>query len=238
MTQAAIIFILDSGERKGKAMKLQDYFPVWEKLTPAQQKQLEDSRLSRTVKKGTVLHSGSADCTGLLLVRKGQLRAYILSDEGREITIYRLFERDICLFSASCIMRSIQFEVMVEAEKDTELWIIPPDLYKRIMEESAPIANFTNEIMAARFSEVMWLMEQIMWKSFDKRLAQFLLEESMLEGTSTLMLTHETIANHLGTAREVVTRMLRYFQSEGLVKLSRGTVEIADRTALEKLLNG
>ena len=219
-------------------MKLQDYFPVWEKLTPAQQKRLEDSRLSRTVRKGTVLHSGSADCTGLLLIRKGQLRAYILSDEGREITIYRLFERDICLFSASCIMRSIQFEVMVEAEKDTELWIIPPDLYKRIMEESARIANFTNEIMAARFSEVMWLMEQIMWKSFDKRLAQFLLEESMLEGTSTLMLTHETIANHLGTAREVVTRMLRYFQSEGLVKLSRGTVEIADRTALEKLLNG
>ena len=219
-------------------MKLQDYFPVWEKLTPAQQKRLEDSRLSRTVRKGTVLHSGSADCTGLLLIRKGQLRAYILSDEGREITIYRLFERDICLFSASCIMRSIQFEVMVEAEKDTELWIIPPDLYKRIMEESAPIANFTNEIMATRFSEVMWLMEQIMWKSFDKRLAQFLLEESMLEGTSTLMLTHETIANHLGTAREVVTRMLRYFQSEGLVKLSRGTVEIADRTALEKLLNG
>lgn len=219
-------------------MKLQDYFPVWEKLTPAQQKRLEDSRLSRTVRKGTVLHSGSADCTGLLLIRKGQLRAYILSDEGREITIYRLFERDICLFSASCIMRSIQFEVMIEAEKDTELWIIPPDLYKRIMEESARIANFTNEIMAARFSEVMWLMEQIMWKSFDKRLAQFLLEESMLEGTSTLMLTHETIANHLGTAREVVTRMLRYFQSEGLVKLSRGTVEIADRTALEKLLNG
>ena len=219
-------------------MKLQDYFPVWEKLTPAQQKRLEDSRLSRTVRKGTVLHSGSADCTGLLLIRKGQLRAYILSDEGREITIYRLFERDICLFSASCIMRSIQFEVMIEAEKDTELWIIPPDLYKRIMEESAPIANFTNEIMATRFSEVMWLMEQIMWKSFDKRLAQFLLEESMLEGTSTLMLTHETIANHLGTAREVVTRMLRYFQSEGLVKLSRGTVEIADRTALEKLLNG
>ena len=219
-------------------MKLQDYFPVWEKLTPAQQKRLEDSRLSRTVRKGTVLHSGSADCTGLLLIRKGQLRAYILSDEGREITIYRLFDRDICLFSASCIMRSIQFEVMIEAEKDTELWIIPPDLYKRIMEESARIANFTNEIMAARFSEVMWLMEQIMWKSFDKRLAQFLLEESMLEGTSTLMLTHETIANHLGTAREVVTRMLRYFQSEGLVKLSRGTVEIADRTALEKLLNG
>ena len=116
-------------------MKLQDYFPVWEKLTPAQQKRLEDSRLSRTVRKGTVLHSGSADCTGLLLIRKGQLRAYILSDEGREITIYRLFERDICLFSASCIMRSIQFEVMIEAEKDTELWVIPAEIYQKIRED-------------------------------------------------------------------------------------------------------
>ena len=91
--------------------------------------------------------------------------------------------------------------------------------------------------MATRFSEVMWLIEQIMWKRFDKRLAAFLLEESTLEGDSVLKLTHETIANHLGTAREVVTRMLRYFQTEGMVKLARGTVEIADEAALEELQN-
>ena len=218
-------------------MELQSYFPVWDKLTPAQQERLQGSVASRTVKKGTSLHSGSMDCTGLLLVRQGQLRAYILSDEGREITLYRLFDRDICLFSASCMMRSIQFEVMIEAEKDTELWVIPADIYKGITEESAPAANFTNEIMASRFSEVMWLMEQIMWKSFDKRLAAFLLEESTLEEDNTLKLTHETIANHLGTAREVVTRMLRYFQSEGMVNLARGTVEITDANKLEALQN-
>ncbi len=219
-------------------MELQDYLPIWKKLTPAQQRQLKDGTVGRAVKKGTVLHSGSADCTGLFLVRQGQLRAYILSDEGREITLYRLFERDICLFSASCILHSIQFEVMIEAEKDTELWVIPSLLYQQIMEESAPVANFTNEIMATRFSEVMWLMEQIMWKSFDKRLARFLLEESALEGTDLLKITHEIIGNHLGTAREVVTRMLRYFQGEGMVKLSRGTVELRDRTKLESLAEG
>ena len=97
------------------------------------------------------------------------------------------------------------------------------------------VANFTNEIMATRFSEVMWLMEQIMWKSFDSRLAAFLLEESDLEETERLKLTHEKIADHLGTAREVVTRMLRYFQGEGLVRLSRGMVELLDRKRLEKL---
>ena len=216
-------------------MEFQDYFPVWEKLTFVQQQQLKASAISRTVKKGTVLHNGNLDCTGLLLIRHGQLRSYILSDEGREITLYRLFDRDICLFSASCMMRSIQFEMMIEAEKDTELWIVPADIYQNVMQESAPVSNFTNEIMAARFSEVMWLMEQIMWKSFDKRLAAFLLEESALEGDNTLKLTHEIIANHLGTAREVVTRMLRYFQSEGMVKLARGTVEICEERRLQEL---
>lgn len=216
-------------------MEFSEYFPIWDKLTAAQQQTLSGSAFRRTVPKGTVIHNGNMDCTGLLLVQSGQLRAYILSDEGREVTLYRLFERDICLFSASCIMRSIQFEVIIEAEKETELWVIPPQIYKQVMEESAPVANFTNEIMAARFTEVMWLVEQIMWKSFDKRLAGFLLEESALEGSACLKMTHERIASHLGTAREVVTRMLRYFQSEGMVRLSRGEIAITDERALRKL---
>ena len=219
-------------------MELRDFFPVWSQLSEQQQKNLGASAVARNVKKGSALHSGSSECTGLLLVREGQLRAYILSDEGREVTLYRLFDRDICLFSAACIMRSIQFEIMIEAEKDTSLWVIPSEVYQGIMAESAPLSNFTNEIMASRFSEVMWLMEQIMWKSFDKRLAGFLLEESALEGSAVLKLTHDTIAKHRGTAREVVTRMLRYFQSEGMVKLSRGAVEITDEEALEVLRNG
>ena len=218
-------------------MELQDFFPVWAQLSAQQQNKLGAGTVTRNVKKGSALHSGSSECTGLLLVRQGQLRAYILSDEGREVTLYRLFDRDICLFSAACIMRSIQFEIMIEAEKDTSLWVIPAEVYQGIMAESAPLSNFTNEIMASRFSEVMWLMEQIMWKSFDKRLADFLLEESALEGSTVLKLTHDSIAKHMGTAREVVTRMLRYFQGEGMVKLSRGAVEITDEDALEVLRN-
>ena len=216
-------------------MDFSQYFPIWNKLTDDQRQRISQRVMRREVKKGTLLHDGSNECTGLLLVRSGQLRAYILSDEGREITIYRLFDRDMCLFSASCIMRSIQFDITVEAEKDTELWLIPPDVYQSVMNESAAVANYTNEVMASRFSEVMWLMEQIMWKSLDKRLASFLAEESAIEGSETLKLTHETIAKHLGSHREVITRMLRYFQSEGWVKVSRGTVEILDMDALEGL---
>ncbi|MBQ9762318.1 MAG: Crp/Fnr family transcriptional regulator [Oscillospiraceae bacterium] len=216
-------------------MDLANYLPIWNKLTAEQQQRLLGVTHPLKVKAGTVVHNGSMDCLGLLLIRSGQLRVYALSGEGREITLYRLFEMDICLFSASCVMPSVQFEVIVEAEKDTELWVIPSCLFKNLMEESAPVANYANQLISSRFSEVMWLMEQIMWKSFDKRLAAFLLEESNLEGGSVLKITHEKIANHMGTAREVVTRMLRYFQSEGMVKLTRGAVELADPEKLEQL---
>ena len=214
-------------------MEFQSYFPIWDKLNKAEQDRITDNLITRRVTKGTVIHNGSMECTGLLLIKTGQLRAYILSDEGREITIYRLFDRDMCLFSASCIMRSIQFDITIEAEKDTDLWIIPAELYQSIMKESAPVANYTNELMATRFSDVMWLIEQIMWKSLDKRLAAFLLEEISIEGTEKLKITHETIANHLGSHREVMTRMLKYFQNEGMVKLSRGMIEITDSKKLE-----
>lgn len=216
-------------------MKVQDWFPIWDELTGEHQDRIRNSLIRRRIEAGTVIHNGSADCAGLLLVESGRLRAYILSDGGREITLYRLFDRDICLFSASCMLRSLQFDVTIQAEKDTELWVIPTEIYQRIMAQSAPLSNYTNEIMAARFSEVMWLLEQVMWKSMDRRVAGFLLEEAAIEGGNRLSITHEAIANHLGTHREVITRMLRYFQGEGMVKLARGAVEILDEAKLAAL---
>ena len=216
-------------------MDLAEYLPFFPKLSPRQQQLLLDSLEPMEAKAGTVVHNGHLDCLGLLIIQSGQLRVYALSSEGREVTLYRLFDRDICLFSASCVMPDIQFEVVVEAEKDTKLWVIPSCLFKGLMESSAAVANYANQLISSRFSEVMWLMEQIMWKSFDKRLAGFLLEECALEGSESLKLTHERIASHLGTAREVVTRMLRYFQSEGMVHLSRGEITITDEKGLRKL---
>lgn len=213
------------------------YLPVFDKLTKSQQDTLTKAAFVRKFSKSEILHSGSQDCTGLILVLSGQLRAFTISDDGREITMYRLFERDICLFSASCIMNSIQFDITITAEKDTEVLVIPSEVYRNIMDISAPLANYTNEVMASRFSDVMWLIDQVMWKSFDKRLADFLLNEANIEGTGTLKITHETIGNHLGNPREVVTRMLKYFVNEGLISLSRGTIKIIDKNGLEKKLN-
>ena len=216
-------------------MSISKYFPIWDKLSAKHWQQIEELADFRQVSAGTVIHDGSPNCLGLVLVRSGQLRAYMLSEEGREVTISRFFEMDLCLFSASCVMPSMQFDVLIEAEKDSQIWVIPACLYQNLMNESIALASYSRDLISGHFSELMWLMEQILWKSFDKRLAAFLLEEAAVEDSSCLHITHEKIANHMGTAREVVTRMLRYFQNEGMVLLTRGTVELTDMKKLRSL---
>ena len=218
-------------------MSISNYLPIWDKLSQQEKDLIEQSCTPRTAKAGEYVHGGGNECTGLLVIKSGQLRAYILSDEGKEVTLYRLLEGDICLFSASCAMKSIQFDITVVAEKDTEFWMIPSETYRELMESSVAISNYTNEIMASRMSDIMWLMEQIIWQSFDKRLATFLIEESSLEQSRELAITHDAIANHLGTAREVVTRMLKHFKSDGLIELTRGKIKILDIKKLSSIID-
>ncbi|MBR6683732.1 MAG: Crp/Fnr family transcriptional regulator [Firmicutes bacterium] len=216
-------------------MEFFEYLPFWNQLSVQQQQLIAEVVEYKKVAKGTHIHDSSSECLGLVMVRSGQLRTYILSEDGREITLSRLFEYDVSLLSASCVMPDLQLNVMIEAEKDSELWSIPACLFKNLADESLAVSNFSRNLISSNFSELMWLMEQIMWKSFDKRLAGFLLEEASIEEDSNLKITHEKIANHLGTAREVVTRMLRYFQNEGMVKLTRGTIEIVDDKKMKNL---
>lgn len=220
----------------GEKKNLGALFPVWNEMTAEDRAFLERAATERVVPQGAILQDSSVDCVGLFLIQSGQLRAYILSDEGKEITLYRLFERDMCLFSASCLLNGIRFDIWVEAERETRLWVLPVGAYQELMRSSLPVANYTNELLATRLSDVMWLLDAVLFKSIDARLAAFLLEESVIEKSDALSITHERIANHIGTAREVVTRMLKYFQEEGIVKLSRGGVTIADRKKLAALL--
>ena len=215
-------------------MDYEFHFPIQSKLTSEEFDALKKAALPRNIKKGTILQAGQSECHGLFLVRNGQLRAYTTNSE-REITLYRLLEDDLCLFSASCIMNNLQFDIYIEAMENTDVWVIKADLYKKLMESSVTIANYTNELMASRFSEVMWLFEQVMFFSFDKRLANFLQNEVSISGSNLLTITHEEIANHLGSAREVVTRMLKHFQADHIVRLSRGSIEIIDSKKLNDM---
>jgi CRP/FNR family transcriptional regulator len=215
-------------------MVVSDFFPMWDTLTKEEQDQLTANTLLKKKEAGRLIHDSGEDCEGLILVISGQLRAYVTSPEGKEVTLYRVLPGEICLFSASCILKNVKMDITVRAEKETVYYLIPAHHYKNLTEHSAKIARYTNEILSTRFSDVMWLLEQIMWQSMDKRIAAFLLEEIKLEGTNELTITHEKIASHLGTAREVVTRILKYFQEEGLVELNRGMVTVKSPSALPR----
>jgi CRP/FNR family transcriptional regulator len=213
----------------------EEYLPFWKDLTPDQRGLMSRSVSVKHFEKGSVPHRGNDDCTGLLLVLKGRLRAYTVSDEGKELTLYRLLPRDLCLFSASCIINSLEIDVIVSAEEDTDVLYIPADVYKSLMDKSAAVANYTSQLMASHFSDVMWIMDQALNKKLDARLAALLLEERDLTGSDELHITHEQLGGHLGSVREVITRMLKYFQDEGLVKLGRGSIHILDVPGLEAL---
>lgn len=215
---------------------LAENFPFWEKLEEDQKDMMCEGAVRGRFDKGASLHSGSDDCAGVLLVEKGQLRVYMLSEDGREITLYRLFDGDICVLSASCVLDSITFDVFIDAEEDTDVFIVNSSVFNRVAEENIYVKCFSYEQTTARFSDVMWTMQQILFMGIDRRLAIFLWDEMSKTGSDRIMMTHEQIARYMGSAREVVSRMLKYFAGEGIVKMFRGGIKILDKEKLRELI--
>ena len=210
-------------------------FPFWNSLSEDDKKLLFHSSQHITFPRGTNIHDGN-ECTGVILVKSGSLRMYMLSDEGREITLYRLFPGEVCVFSASCVLDAITFDVFVDAEEDSECVVIGGCAYEELSRRLDSVKIFTLELALSRFSDVMWVMQQILFMSMDKRLAIFLLDESAKTGSDAVKLTHEQIAKYMGSAREVVSRMLKYFASEGMIISSRSEgIKILDKQRLRKL---
>jgi CRP/FNR family transcriptional regulator len=211
-------------------------FPFWANLPEDDQKVLTENSRLQFYEKGSNVHGQHERCTGFIIVVSGQLRAYLLSEEGKQITLYRLLSDDICLLSASCVLKNISFSISVDAEADTEVCLTNPEVFERIAKKNPAMETYIREAISARFSEAMWVMEQTLFNKFDRRLANFLFEESALEQSDTITLTHEQIAAHLGSAREVVSRMLKYFASEGLVSVNRKGITILDRKRMKYFL--
>ncbi len=185
--------------------------------------------------RGRNIHDGN-ECTGVILVKSGALRLYILSDEGKEITLYRMFQGEMCVLSASCVLNNITFDVFVDSEEDSECIVVGGCAYEEICRRIPAAKIFTLESALSRFSDVMWVMQQILFMSMDKRLAIFLLDEIAKVGGDTVKLTHEQIAKYMGSAREVVSRMLKYFSTEGIISTSRqGGIKILDKARLRAL---
>lgn len=212
----------------------EEMFPFYGELDEGDKEFLCSGSRAIGYAKGAYVHDGNG-CSGVILVRSGCLRVYIMSDEGKDITLYRLYPGDMCMLSASCVLQTVTFDIFVDAVENTECYVVSGDTFAKLSEKHSHIKIFALETAISRFSDVMWVMQQILFMSMDRRLAIFLTDEASRLKSDTIALTHDQIAKYMGSAREVVSRMLKYFASEGLVEVSRGGVKILDRQRLLKL---
>lgn len=211
-----------------------DTFPFWNKIDEGERDYICNNTVALSYPKGANVHD-SSECSGVFFIRSGCLRVYIMSEDGKDITLYRLHSGDMCMLSASCVLQSITFDVFIDAEEASECYVIGGPAFAAVAERNPDIKIFALEIAVSRFSDVMWVMQQILFMSMDKRLAIFLIDESSMFDCDVIELTHEQIARYMGSAREVVSRMLKYFASEGIVEVSRKGVRILDRKRLRSI---
>lgn len=209
-------------------------FPFWNSISQTDKDFICDNSLAVSYPKSTNVHNAD-QCSGVFLVRKGTLRVYILSEEGKEITLYRLHSGDMCMLSASCVLQTITFDVFVDAEEESDCIVINGTAFSTVSQRNPDIKIFALEMAVSRFSDVMWVMQQILFMSVDKRLAIFLADEIARTQSDMVPMTHEQIAKYMGSAREVVSRMLKYFANEGIVELSRKGVTVIDKSKLRAL---
>ena len=217
-----------------KISVFEEMLPFWGVIPDEDKEYICQNSHAVTFPEGKNIHDGN-ECSVVILVRSGCLRLFMMSEEGRDITLYRLHRGDMCMLSASCVLSAVTFDVFVDAEEDSECCVIGGAAFAAVSERNPCVKIFALETAVGRFSDVMWVMQQILFMSMDRRLAIFLSDESARTRSDTISLTHGQIARYMGSAREVVSRVLKYFAGEGIVEVSRGGIKIIDKKRLRKL---
>lgn len=210
--------------------------PFWEDLNEDEKEYVKTASHVQTYEKGVILHRGEEDCMGIMVVLSGHLKAYVLSEEGREVTLFRLRDGEVCVLSATCLMDSIAFDVMIESTEKTEVFVIPAACLKQLMNQNLKVELFMYKTATDKFSDVMWTMQRILFQKIDQRVATFIWDEMVSEGNLTLSVTHDELARYIGSAREVVSKVLKYMAENQVVELGRGQITIMDKDKLKKLL--
>lgn len=214
---------------------LRNAFPFWDSLTEKQREELRSGTVKSSCRKKTMLHFGGGECAGVQIIGSGRVRVFITSPGGGDITLFRLMDGDVSILSAACMLNGMDIELDMEMETDCIIYTIPKKVYRKLYDESSAVKDYTMEMISEKFSDIMWLMNQFLFSNVASRIAGALLEHRAIEGEDELKLTHEALAKDAGTAREVVTRILKQFQSDGLVKLGRGKVVLLNPQGLGKI---
>lgn len=214
---------------------LQENLPFFDKLNSDEINKLIDKSNIVKYKKGELIYGKNSSCTGILINIYGQFRIFISSQSGREITLFKLLNRDVCVLSASCVFKNITYDINLEAELDSLAIVIDSDFIKKLSETNNYVLSFLLNLTQDKLSETLSLIEKTIFFSLENRVANFLIAEHNLTNSDVIYVTHENIANNLGSAREAVSRILKKFEKDNLLEISRGKIKLLNLKNLENI---
>ena len=214
--------------------ELLETLPYWDKLTKEEQKRVEETAYVRHFEAEEPLYGPCVECVGMIRILKGEARAYLLSDEGREVMLFRVPEGDNCILSASCVLAHLSFEAHMKAAKPSEILIVPVNVFGGFCEQNVHVRCFAYELATRRFSTVVSVMEQTLFARLDKRLAGFLLRTYRETGNQEIRMTQEQLALQINSVRETVGRALKRFAEDGMIEIHRGRILLGNTTKLEE----
>ncbi len=215
-------------ESRVAADRLVEQFPFLRGSTPAVVDEFLRQGVHKRLAPGEFICLEGNQCTFLPFVLSGQARVYKASDAGREITLYRIAAGESCVLTASCILNHIAFPAFAVAETPVEGFLVPASVFRAWIDTHSAWRMFVFDMFAQRLSSIISVVEEVVFRRLDARLAAFLLDA----GVERVAMTHEAIATELGSSREVVSRLLKEFEHEGLVELERGAIGIKARDGL------
>ncbi len=183
------------------------------------------------ISKGTIVFDEGSECTTLAVVLSGKVRVFKLGESGKEITIYRILEGESCILTISSILSHLKFPATAVVEEDTEALVIPADVFQELVNKDEGWRNYTFGLVNKRLANIITVVEKVAFKRMDERIAEFLLKKFQ-SSPASINITHQEIADELGTHREVVSRILKEFEKYGYIKLSRNKIELLDKNKL------
>lgn len=213
--------------------------PFWNDLNQEDKKMIESSAVVKHYEAGQSIHGrcdGGDSCLGFVYVLTGDIRTYVVSPEGREITIFKMKAGDYCVLAASCVLSRIKQETQMVALAETDLLIIPAPVLAKLVAKNTEIKAISYELATEKLSSVMSVFEEILFVPLETRLATYLVNQCEATGSTVLKTTQEKVAQDINSVREVVARELNRFAKRGIVSLKRGSIIINDIEQLEMML--
>lgn len=214
---------------------LKENLPFFKNLSDDEVIKLNNRSSIIKYKKDEIVHTNNASCAGVLITISGQFRTYISAPSGREITLFNLLERDMCILSASCVFKNMTYDINLEASEDSTAILIDSSFFKELSTTNTYVSNFLVNLTQDKLSQALSIIEKTLFYSLEDKIADYLIEASNLSNSTIIYTTHENIANSIGSAREAVTRILKKFEKENLIQLSRGKINILDISKLTNL---